>query len=171
MIDPKLFNFEEIFGVVESTSSMKRKQLRTLRAEIQEKSIAKYSGGQLTYVGDVSNGKDFVGNDSTRYESKGQDGIFCKTKPWTKQITLKNFQGNNSGLPDQTFDYMLLWDTKTYSVGICSWEACMKETKVVSDSVKFKVHFDDITFLARHVIPSEREDLGKKLDKFIQSAL
>jgi hypothetical protein len=171
MLDFTKFNFQEIFGVVESTASMKRRQLRTLRAEIQERGIAKYSGGQLTYVGNIAVGQDFLGTDNKRYESKGQDGIFCKTKPWTKQITLKNFLGNNSGLPDQTFDYMLLWDTKTYSVGICSWEACMKQTKVVSDSVKFKVHFDDITFLATKVVPSQREDLGKQLEDFIESAL
>lgn len=171
MLDFTKFNFEEIFGVVRSTDSMKRRQLRTLRAEIQERGIAKYSGDQLVYVGSFAVGQDFFGVDTKRYESKGQDGIFCKKKPWTKQITLKNFQGNNSGLPTQTFDYMLLWDTKTYSVGICTWEACMKHTKVVSDSVKFKVHFDDITFIVKNVVPSAKKDLGAQLDAFIESAL
>ena len=131
MIDPKLFDFPSIFGVVKSTDGLKRQQTRPLRAEVQEIAIAKYSGEQLKYVGDKENGRDFYGLvDDLYYESKGQDGIFCKTIPWTKEITLKNFQGRNLGLPKKTFDYMFLWDTKNYTVGICSWNACMKHVTI-----------------------------------------
>ena len=55
MINPKLFDFPSIFGVVKSTENLKRNQTRPLRAEIQEISIAKYSGGQLKYIGDKEN--------------------------------------------------------------------------------------------------------------------
>ena len=79
------------------------------------------------------------------------DGLFLKTKPMTREITLKNFKGRNKGLPDKTFDYMLLWDTKTYTGGICSWDACMKNTILKDDSVAFRVNFDDITFFAENV--------------------
>ena len=170
MINSKLFDFPSIFGVVKSTDGLKRQQTRPLRAEVQEIAIAKYSGGQLQYVGDTENGRDFYGiEDNLYYESKGMDGLFLKKKPMTKEITLKNFKGRNKGLPDKTFDYMLLWDTKTYTAGICSWDACMKNTILKDDSVAFRVDFEDITFLAKNVIPVEKEDFATQLYNLIQS--
>jgi hypothetical protein len=79
MINPELFDFPSIFGVIQSTEGLKRNQTRPLRAEVQEIAIAKYSGEQLKYVGDTENGKDFVGIlDKLNYESKGMDGLFQK---------------------------------------------------------------------------------------------
>ena len=97
--------------------------------------------------------------------------MFCKRKPTTKEITLKNFQGRNKGLPDKTFDYMLLWDTKTYTAGICSWDACMKNTILKDDSVAFRVDFEDITFLAENVEPTDKGDFGKKLYQLIKESI
>ena len=97
--------------------------------------------------------------------------MFCKRKPTTKEITLKNFQGRNKGLPDKTFDYMLLWDTKTYTAGICSWDACMKNTILKDDSVAFRVNFDDITFFAKNVEPTDKGDFGKKLYQLIRESI
>ncbi len=172
MIDFTKFDFKNIFGVVKMTDGLKRNQTRTLRSELQEKAIAKYSDSQLEYVGDTENGRDFYGlEDELYYESKGMDGLFCKTIPWTKEITLKNFQGKNLGLPEKTFDYMLLWDTKQYTVGICTWDACMKHTTLKDDSVSFRVHFDDITFLAKNVIPVEKEDFAIKLYNLIEQTV
>tara|TARA_B100000035_G_scaffold36089_1_gene27253 strand:- start:951 stop:1469 length:519 start_codon:yes stop_codon:yes gene_type:complete len=172
MINPNLFDFPSIFGVVKSTDGLKRNQTRPLRAEVQEIAIAKYSGNQLKYVGDTENGRDFYGiHDGLYYESKGMDGMFCKTKPITKEITLKNFQGRNLGLPKKTFDYMLLWDTKTYTVGICSWDACMKNTNIKDATVAFRVHFNDITFLANNVTPVEKEDFAAKLYNLIEQTV
>ena len=172
MIDFTKFDFKNIFGVVKMTDGLKRNQTRTLRSELQEKAIAKYSDGQLEYVGDTENGRDFYGlNDELYYESKAMDGMFCKRKPTTKEITLKNFQGRNKGLPDKTFDYMLLWDTKTYKAGICSWDACMKNTILKDDSVAFRVDFEDITFLAENVEPTDKGDFGKKLYQLIKESI
>ena len=172
MIDSEIFDFASIFGVVESTDGLKRNQTRPLRTEVQEIAIAKYSGGQLQYVGDKENGRDFYGLvDNLYYESKGKDGLFCKTIPWTKEITLKNFQGKNLGLPEKTFDYMLLWDTKTYTVGICSWDACMKNVNIRDATITFKVHFNDITFLAKNVTPVEKEDFATKLYNLIETTV
>jgi hypothetical protein len=169
MINSELFDFPSIFGVVKSTDGLKRNQTRPLRAEVQEIAIAKYSGGQLKYVGDKDNGRDFYGlDDGLYYESKGMDDLFCKTIPWTKEITLKNFQGKNLGLPEKTFDYMFLWDTKKYTVGICSWNACMKHVKIKDAVVCFKVHFNDITFLAKNVVPVKKEDFSIKLYQLIE---
>ena len=172
MINPDLFNFAEIFGVIESTNGLKRNQTRPLRAEVQEISIAKYSGGQLRYVGDTENGRDFIGIiDGLYYESKGMDGLFQKRVPYTREITLKNFQGNNLGLPEKTFDYMLLWDTKNYTVGICSWDACMKHTTIKDATVAFRVDYVDIQFLAKKVIPVQKEDFAKKLYELIEESV
>ena len=172
MINPDLFNFAEIFGVIESTNGLKRNQTRPLRAEVQEIAIAKYSGGQLKYIGNQENGRDFFGLiDKLYYESKGMDGLFQKRVPYTKEITLKNFQGNNLGLPEKTFDYMLLWDTKNYTVGICSWDACMKHTVIKDATVAFRVDYSDVTFLAKNVIPVQKEDFAKKLYELINESV
>ncbi len=169
MIDFNLFDFPSIFGVIKSTEGLKRNQTRPLRAETQEIAIAKYSGGQLKYVGDTENGKDFIGIlDKINYESKGMDGLFQKTVPYTKEITLKNFQGKNLGLPEKTFDHMLLWDTKKYTVGICSWDACIKNAILKDANVGFRVDCSDITFLAKNVIPIEKQDFSIKLYELIE---
>ena len=167
MIDFKRFDLPNIFGVVKSTEGLKSRQRRSLRAEIQEIAMAKYSDGQLEYVGDTAKGQDFKGVDGLSYESKGMDGMFCKTKPTTKEITLKNFQSKNLGLPDKTFDYMLLWDTKSYTAGVCSWDACMKNTTVKDAIISFRVDFDDITFFARNVTPIDKDDFSLKLNNLI----
>lgn len=172
MINPNLFDFPSIFGVVKSTDGLKRQQTRPLRAEVQEIAIAKYSGGQLKYIGDKENGKDFYGIvDGLYYESKGMDGLFQKTVPYTKEITLKNFQGKNLGLPEKTFDYMLLWDTKNYSVGICDWDSCMRTIEVKDAVVSFRVHYNDIQFLAKNIIPTEKEDFATKLYNLIEATV
>jgi hypothetical protein len=172
MIDHTRFDFSSIFGVVKSTDGLKRNQTRPLRAEVQEIAIAKYSGGQLQYVGDKENGRDFYGIiDGLYYESKGMDGLFQKTVPYTKEITLKNFQGKNLGLPEKTFDYMLLWDTKNYSVGICDWDACMKNVSIKDATVSFRVHYNDINFLVKNVIPLNKGDFATKLYQLIEESL
>jgi len=172
MINFNQFDFPSIFGVVKSTDGLKRNQTRPLRAEVQEIAIAKYSGGQLQYVGDSENGRDFLGiHDGIYYESKGMDGMFCKRKPYTKEITLKNFLGKNIGLPEKTFEYMLLWDTKNYTAGICSWDACMKHTDVKDAVISFRVDFDDITFVAKNVNPIDKGDFGAKLYELINESV
>ena len=172
MIDFNKFDFPSIFGVVKMTDSLKRKQMTFIRSEIQEKAIAKYSGGQLNYIGDTENGRDFYGiTDGLYYESKALDGMFLKTKPYTKAIPFKNYRENNTGLPEKTFDYMLLWDTKNYTAGICSWDSCIKNPILKDDSVKIRVDFDDITFFARNITPIDKEDFGPKLTKLIEESL
>ena len=171
MINFNEFNLKKIFGISKGTEGMKRNQTKFIRAEIFEEAMAEYSNKQLHYVGDSKNGADFVDNDGIFYESKGMDGLFLKTKPMTREITLKNFKGRNKGLPDKTFDYMLLWDTKTYTGGICSWDACMKNTILKDDSVAFRVDFDDITFFAENVEPIDKGDFGKKLYQLIRESI
>jgi hypothetical protein len=99
------------------------------------------------------------------------DGIFQKEVPYTKEITLKNFQGKNLGLPEKTFDYMLLWDTKNYSVGICSWDDCIKNAKLKDANVAFTVNHSDITFLAKNVSPVNKGDFAAKLYQLIKESV
>ena len=174
MINFTKFDFNEIFGVVKMTEGMQRPQLRTYRAEIQEYAIEKYSGGQLKYVGDTEDGKDFYGvdDDNLVYESKGINGMFQTDKTdWCKEIVLKNFYSKNTGIPDQTFDYMLLWDTTTYRAAICSWDTCMKYAKVTDANVKCKINKDDITFVADNVTPVEKGDYAEKLKKLMIASI
>ena len=89
MIDWKRFDWEEIFGSVASTSGLKRKQTRALRTEVQEIATSKYSDGQLKYVGDKEDGKDYIDCDGSSVEDKAQEGMFCKTTGRTKVFILK----------------------------------------------------------------------------------
>ena len=104
MIDWKRFDWEEIFGSVASTSGLKRKQTRALRTEVQEIATSKYSDGQLKYVGDKEDGKDYIDCDGSSVEDKAQEGMFCKTTGRTKVFILKNFQGNQTKFV-KTFDF------------------------------------------------------------------
>jgi len=171
-IDPKLFDFDSIFRVASSSNGMKRPQLRTLRAEVLELAIEKYSGGQLRYVGDTQKGYDFVGlHDNLRYESKGQDGMFQKTTGTTKQIILKNFYGKSLGTPDQTFDYLLLWDTESMTAGICDWNAAAKQMVVQDANIITKVALDDIQFFAIRVPVTNTVDLEQMIMNLIRQAI
>jgi hypothetical protein len=99
------------------------------------------------------------------------DGLFQKTVSYTKEITLKNFQGKNLGLPEKTFDYMLLWDTKNYSVGICSWDACIKNATLKDANVGFRVDYADIIFWAKNVTPTNKGDFAAKLYNLIEESV
>ena len=47
----------------------------------------------------------------------------------------------------------------------------MKNTKLKDDSVSFKVNFDDITFIAKNVVPKEKGDFGTKLYNLIRESV
>lgn len=171
-LDFNKFNFNKIFGAVVATETMKRNQTRPLRSEVQEIAIMKYSGGQLSYCGDSEHGRDFMGVQSgLAYESKASDGLFQKTTGMTKSIVLKNFRGKNLGQPEKTFDYMFLWDTKTMSVGIATWDACMKHIDVNDAVINTRIEQKDIEFIATNVQPSESEDFGEKLRMLIEEVI
>ena len=66
---------------------------------------------------------------------------------------------------------MLLWDTKTYKAGICSWDACMKNTVVKDAVISFRVDFDDITFFAENIDPIDKGDFSIKLDNLMMESM
>ena len=167
MIDWKLFDWEEIFGSVESTAGLKRKQTRPLRTEVQEIATAKYSGGQLTYVGDSEDGKDYIDCNGSSVEDKGMEGMFCKTIDRTKVFTLKNFQGDRTEFV-KTFDYIILKDTKAMSVGWATWEAVAKNVVIKDAVITSFVDYDDLHMIEFFVTPKTKPDFGAKLRKLIE---
>ena len=98
MIDIQRFNLSEFFGCVKATDTkeMKSNQLRSFRTQLQELSFAKWSDGQLRYVGAYKDGMDFesLSEDHLRYEMKGTMNMFQKNGR-TKSVILKNFQSEN----------------------------------------------------------------------------
>ena len=61
MFDIDRINLQEFFGCVAATNTtqMKSNAFKTIRTWLQEKSFAKWSDGQLRYVGDYKDGMDF----------------------------------------------------------------------------------------------------------------
>lgn len=169
-VDFSKFNWKEIFGTVKQVQGLKRNQTRPLRTEIIELAIEKYSNKQLRYVGDVENGKDFIGSDGLRYECKCKEKMFQKDKMST-EIVLRNFQGNNTGIPEKTFDVMILIDTGTNSASICSWEDCIENVSIKSSGVCFRVHKDKVKFIAENVAPKNKTCLSEKLRNVILESI
>ena len=95
MINIDRINLEEFFGCVNATNTkeMKSNAFKTIRTWLQEKSFAKWSDGQLEYVGDFKDGVDFVSEDNINYEMKGKLRMFNKNGS-TSVIDLKNFRGD-----------------------------------------------------------------------------
>lgn len=170
MIDFNLFQWDEIFGVVKSTDGLKRPQTRGLRTEIQEMATAKYSGNQLKYVGMAENGRDYVDATGKFWEDKGQRGMFPKTTSKTKVFILKNFQGNKTEYV-KTFDYILLKDTETMSVGWADWDSVYKNIKIKDAIVESFVDYDDLRMVEFFVQPKDKEDFSILLNKIIEEII
>ena len=171
MIDFSKFNFNQIFSVVQSTHSLRRPQMRALRAEIIEKCIAKQSNGQLEYCGDYVIGADFKGSDNLMYESKCVDGLWQKKSPFLKEVTLKNFQSKNKGLLQKTFDWMLLWDTTKMLMFIAHWDDVIQYAKVKDAAISFKLPKDKVKVIVCDVAITEKEDFSKHLDNLINELI
>ena len=158
-LDISLINLEEFFGCVNATNTtqMKSNAFKTIRTWLQEKSFAKWSGGQLQYVGDYKDGVDFTSVDSVNYEMKGKLKMFNKNGS-TSSIVLKNFQGENKVI-EKTFDYMLLVDTGSMAIGITDWDTVEKRIYYTPTSPTAKVKFlpGDFTILAKDIKPAEKK--------------
>lgn len=171
MIDFTKVDFKKIFSVVSATYSLRRPQMRALRAEIIEKCIAKSSKGQLEYCGDYVIGADFKGSDHLMYESKCVDGLFQKKSPLLKEVTLKNFQSKNMRLPQKTFDWMLLWDTTKMSLAIAHWDDVIKYAKIKDAAISFKLPKDKVKMIIENCTIVECEDFSKRLDVLIHDLI
>ena len=172
MIDIERINLEEFFGCVAATNTtqMKSNAFKTIRTWLQEKSFAKWSDGQLRYVGDYKDGMDFESDDHA-YEMKGKLKMFNKNGS-TSAIDLKNFRGE-SKVVNKTFDYMLLVDTGSMAIGITDWETVNKRIYYTEKSPTAKVKFlpGDFTILAKDIKPAEKKITSAQILDNLQEIL
>lgn len=157
-IDFSRINLQEFFGCVNATNTtqMKSNTFKHIRTWFQENSFAKWSDSQLTYVGDYKDGVDFISKDDVNYEMKGKLKMFNKNGS-TAAIDLKNFRGENK-VVEKTFDYMILVDTHSMSIGISDWETVNKRVYFTPKSpvAKFKLLPGDYEIIAKNVNPAPK---------------
>lgn len=157
-MDINRFNLSEFFGCVKATNTkqMKSNMFKTFRTYLQEKSFAKWSDGQLIYVGDYKDGVDFISEDGTPLEMKGKLNMFNKNGS-TKDIDLKNFRSDNKSV-DQTFEYMLLVDTENMVLAATDWDTVKSRMYFTekSPTAKFKLEAGDYEVLAYDIEPAEK---------------
>jgi hypothetical protein len=176
-IDFSRVNFENFFGWVNisNTKQMKSSSFRGLRAHYTEKSFCKWSDDQLTHVGLFDRGRDFIIKETNEsVEMKTQLGMF-KGDGNCKSFVLKNFHPSGKDKKDwkkkdliKTFDYMVLVDTKSMSVGYTTWDKvyeCVDETANEPKSILKK---NDYTMIAHKVIPSEKDCDVDRMFSFIE---
>ena len=176
-IDFSRVNFENFFGWVNisNTKQMKSSSFRGLRAHYTEKSFCKWSDDQLTHVGLFDRGRDFIIKETNEsVEMKTQLGMF-KGDGNCKSFVLKNFHPSGKDKKDwkkkdliKTFDYMVLVDTKSMSVGYTTWDKvyeCVDETANEPKSILNKT---DYTMIAHKVIPSEKDCDVDRMFSFIE---
>ena len=171
-IDWSRINWARMFGTVLATEELKGNQYKFMKSDIQERSLEKWSYGQLNYVGNTQKGKDFIGIDDYRYENKAMKGLIQKTVPWTKPIILKNFHGNNTGVPEQTFDYMIALDTAQRTVLLADWAQCMRMAIVKDATVETRLVVDECQILAQNVMPDIKalsNNIKEEYNKFINN--
>jgi hypothetical protein len=179
MIDINKVNLNEFFGCVEATNTkqMKSNAFKTFRTYLQEKSFAKWSGDQLTYVGDYEDGKDFVDSSGICYEMKGSLGLFNKNQSCKRVVLINKRPGKKKSTILQkedikkTFEYMLLVDTKTMTIGYTDWDTVYSRTECDGAGATFKLEKGDYKILASNVEPKEKNIDATNLLNSIEAIL
>jgi len=141
-------------------------QWRFLKAIFLENAVANYSNDELTYVGDMEQGCDFIVKklDNLRIEMKYVEGcIFsgkklCQKKT-TSEIKLMNSNGTNthSGLPETYSDYLLIVDLN--GAGLISKEKLKKYIILGGDGIKAKIPIDNLHIVFK---PTDIKETNKK---------
>jgi hypothetical protein len=155
------FDFEMVMGVVEYTRCLRFGGQKFSRAIMIEKAIEKTAGKNLTYVGlNDTLGHDFtteVNEEVWRLEAKGLDHLFQTDRtPNTREITLKNFQGNvNNNFPEKKFDEMILIDQTQRHIGVVSFENALKnfdpKKNLKKSGLKIVIDKGDVEYLAKDI--------------------
>lgn len=165
MIDFSRINLEEFFGCVDATNTtqMKSNAFKTLRTWLQEKSFAKWSDGQLKYVGDYMDGVDFISDENIHYEMKGKLKMFNKNGS-TSTVDLKNFRGE-SKVVEKTFDHMILVDTSSMSIAITDWDKVNNRIYFTPSSpiAKFKLFAGEYEMVATNIKPAKKKITSAKI--------
>jgi hypothetical protein len=164
-IDFARINLEEFFGCVEATNTtqMKSNAFKTLRTWLQEKSFAKWSDGQMEYVGDFKNGVDFISQYNENYEMKGSLDLFNKNEDCKRVVLINKRPGKGSIVNlkkeniKKTFEHMLLVDTKKMSIGYTDWDTVYSRTECDGAGATFKLCKGDYKMLAINVKPKPKK--------------
>ena len=177
MLNFSKFNLNRIFEVIASSQTIKGAQNNFFRTEIQEEAIAKYSGGQLDYVHEI--GYDFVGKKGDRFESKGLHKIWKKDgTQLAGGVVIKNTMPSaklGADTKEQTFDYLLLWETgKRLSLHIATWDQC--KDNIVRNSSGFTLQGLNKKDLVCVIDEYDRStlnitDMGERFNSFISSLI
>lgn len=170
-INLKNFNLEEFFGCVQATNTkeLKANVLKGLRTWLQEKSFAKWSNGQLQYVGDYMDGVDFMSTEEVSIEMKGALGLFNKNGSCKRLVLINKRPGKNKKPQlkkedlQKTFEYMFLVDTKNMSIGYTDWETVYSRTECDGAGATFKLEDGDYRMLAKNVTPASKSITAEKL--------
>jgi hypothetical protein len=164
-IDFSRINLEEFFGCVNATNTtqMKSNAFKTFRTYLQEKSFAKWSNGQLIYVGDYEDGRDFVDHSGIYYEMKGSLGLFNKNGS-CKRVVLINKRPGKRKIKEltkqdikKTFEYMFLVDTKTMSIAYTNWDTVYSRVECDGAGATFKLKLGDYQMVHSNIVPSEKQ--------------
>ena len=178
-IDFNRINLEEFFGCVKATNTpqMKSNAFKTFRTYLQEKSFAKWSDGQLDYVGDYENGKDFVDPSGIFYEMKGSLNLFNKNGS-CKRVVLINKRPGKRKIKEiekqdiqKTFEYMFLVDTENMSIAYTDWDTVYSRMECDGAGATFKLEKDDYKVLASNITPVKKEIDANQLLNMVEVIL
>jgi len=170
----------EIFGTIDILKPLKGNQYKFMKSDIQERSAEKHSGGLLKYIGNrnTSIGKDYEGLNELnglRFESKALEMLIQSFKmSHSASIILKNFRGNSTGIPEQTFDYLLAYDCSKYTVLLASWDVCMNSMHLKENdaTITTRLLISKCDVLARDVIPVKKNvDMLAEYEIFASKAM
>jgi hypothetical protein len=178
-IDFNRINLEEFFGCVKATNTtqMKSNAFKTFRTYLQEKSFAKWSDGQLDYVGDYENGKDFVDPSGIFYEMKGSLNLFNKNGS-CKRVVLINKRPGKRKIKEiqkqdiqKTFEYMFLVDTENMSIAYTDWDTVYSRIECDGAGATFKLEKGDYKVLASNITPVKKEIDANQLLNMVEVIL
>jgi hypothetical protein len=178
-IDFSRINLEEFFGCVNATNTtqMKCNAFKTFRTYLQEKSFAKWSNGQLIYVGDYEDGRDFVDHYGTYYEMKGSLGLFNKNGSCKRVVLINKRPGKKKKNElkkediEKTFEYMLLVDTKSMSIAYTDWDTVYSRVECDGAGATFKLERDEYQMVRSNVVSTEKQIDASQLLNMIEVIL
>ena len=145
MINLSKFNLVPLFDGVDKIFEKFVKEHMSMecygwRSWMIEREMARHSNGQLEKLHNQK-GRDLKDNDSLYYEFKQVKDAFKDNV--TPPFTLKNFRGKCLGLPEKTFDYLIVMDVDRKMLGMYDWDCVDEASKLNDASVTVKLELSD----------------------------
>lgn len=165
----KSLNWPTIFTMIHSSLNLNDECEKFVKSYLLSETIEKFSNGLIKYVNEQ--GCDFlITSTQTRIEMKSSSvKIFPKptlkrpTPITTSQVTLKNYNGNITGI-SKTFDYLMLIDND--QAGIIPYEELMPHFIHKDSCVCVKSPLDKIEILQIVTKKSSGINLTKMMEQF-----